>query len=187
MEGIIQRIPEMRNKEYLYTLRIKVKKDTFICHHSDTQWNCISPSIARRSGQANPFTDEIIVADAGSKMVLQNWRNQGRTLCARWNAAVGRNAGARAAKGISSYFSMRMYCTAWLYCPCFRGIWTKKTGRGDMLYRATRWKPFGWNDLCGYKLYFQIYPTVFPSCSGFCILSNVPPTKKWVDSMNRLH
>lgn len=113
--------------------------------------------------------DEIIVADAGSKDgTAELAQSRGVRVMHGGMPAVGRNAGARAAKG-----DLLLFLDADVLPPpdfiarVLEEFEQKKTGCGDMLYRATRREPFGWNDLCGYKPVFADHPTGFPSCSRF--------------------
>jgi len=67
----------MRNKEYLYTASNKGQNKTHLSVIIPTL-NEIAylPQLLDALAKQTRLPDEIIVADAGSRMVLQNWRNQ---------------------------------------------------------------------------------------------------------------
>jgi len=174
MEGIIQGYRKMRNKEYLYTASNKGQNKTHLSVIIPTL-NEIAylPQLLDALAKQTRLPDEIIVADAGSKDgTAELAQSRGVRFVHGGMPAVGRNAGARAAKG-----DLLLFLDADVLPPpefierVLEEFERKKYDVATCFIASINGNPLDGMICVGTNLYFQIIQPVSPHAPGFCILS----------------
>ena len=164
----------MKNKEYLYKTLLKGQSKPYLSVIIPTLNEIVYlPQLLDALAMQTRLPDEIIVADAGSKDgTAELAQSRGICVVPGGMPAVGRNAGARAAKG-----DLLLFLDADVLPPpefierVLEEFERKKYDVATCFIASIDGNPLDGMICVGTNLYFQIIQPVSPHAPGFCILS----------------
>ena len=165
----------MKNKEYLYETSLKGQSKPHLSVIIPTL-NEIAylPQLLNSLAAQTRLPDEIIVADAGSKDgTVELAQSRGVLVVRGGMPAVGRNAGARVAKGdILLFFDADVLPPPKFIESVLEEFERKKYDVATCFLASIDGNPLDEMICVGTNLYCQIIQPVSPHAPGFCILAN---------------